>query len=119
MQIGIGFERVLIFICSFSMVAHIVTCLWVFSSQFSAEGEDNWITNGDYEGLPKSDQYLIALYFTITTITTVGYGDILATSSIEKIFCILIMLTGVIGFSFATGVLTSIIQNYDAHDSRY
>lgn len=29
------------------------------------------------------------------------------------------MLTGVIGFSFATGILTSIIQNYDDHDSKY
>ena len=54
---------------------------------------------------------MTSFYFTITTIVTVGYGDITAISVIEKIVAVLLMITGVIAFSFATGTLASIIQN--------
>ena len=101
------------------MVNHIITCLWVFASQFVSKVDESWITSGGYGNLGSGDLYLVSLYFTITTITTVGYGDISATNSTERVFCILIMLMGVIGFSFATGILSSIIQNYDALDSKY
>jgi hypothetical protein len=57
--------------------------------------------------------YTVSLYWTITTITTVGYGDISGTNSIERLFCSLIMLVGVIAFSFANGALASILTSYD------
>ena len=53
------------------------------------------------------------MYFSVTTITTVGYGDISATATNERILSIFIMIVGVIAFSFATGSLTSIISNVD------
>jgi hypothetical protein len=49
----------------------------------------------------------------VTTITTVGYGDISAYNMIERIICVLLMITGVIAFSFSTGSLSSILSNYD------
>lgn len=59
--------------------------------------------------------YLTSIYFTVTTVTTVGYGDISGNqTSIEKVFCILMMALGVISFSYASGSLASIIQNYDS-----
>jgi hypothetical protein len=42
---------------------------------------------------------------------TVGYGDITAISYSEKILCIILMLIGVISFSFATGAISSIITS--------
>jgi len=59
-----------------------------------------------------------SIYFTVTTITTVGYGDISGIKAKEKIFCILIMVCGVIAFSFASGSLASIIQNYDTQNAK-
>lgn len=50
----------------------------------------------------------------MTTIVTVGYGDITAESTGERLIAILLMIIGVISFSFATGALSSIIANYDA-----
>ena len=88
----------------------------VFKS-FVDDKEMSWILGGKYDEFEIADRCLVSLYFTITTITTVGYGDISATSSTERVFCIFIMLMGVIGFSFATGALSSIIQNYDVLDS--
>ncbi len=48
---------------------------------------------------------------------TVGYGDITAISSGEKIVAVFLMLIGVIAFSFATGALSSIIANIDASEA--
>jgi hypothetical protein len=58
--------------------------------------------------------YMLSLYWTVTTITTVGYGDISGTNSIERIFCSMIMLIGVISFSYANGSLSSILTTYDS-----
>ena len=49
----------------------------------------------------------------MTTITTVGYGDITGHSPIERVLCIFMHLIGVLSYSFASGSLTSIIANYD------
>jgi hypothetical protein len=46
----------------------------------------------------------------------VGYGDISGKNNIEMMFCAVVMVIGVIGFSYATGTLSSIIQNFDAQD---
>lgn len=61
---------------------------------------------------------MTSIYFTVTTITTVGYGDIGGNTNVEKIFCILIMVIGVVSFSFASGTLASIIQNYDVQNAK-
>lgn len=59
------------------------------------------------------DLYVLSLYWCITSITTVGYGDISGTNSTERLFCSLVMLVGVIAFSFANGSLASIISSSD------
>jgi hypothetical protein len=61
--------------------------------------------------------YVTSFYYTTTTILTVGYGDITAVSLTEKLLCIILMIIGVISFSFATGSLSSIISNYDSEEA--
>ncbi len=61
--------------------------------------------------------YITSFYFTTTTILTVGYGDITAVSVGEKILSTVLMIIGVISFSFATGSLSSIIANYDSFEA--
>lgn len=60
-----------------------------------------------------SEQYLTSFYFTITTITTVGYGDISGGTIAEKIGAIVLMLLGVISFSVASASLSSIFASFD------
>ena len=62
---------------------------------------------------------MTSVYFTVTTITTVGYGDVSITTKVEKIFCSISMLAGVIAFSFASGALASILQSYDIQNAKY
>lgn len=86
-----------------------MACFWIFSTEFS-EHEDNWISNNDsYKNYPYADLYTLAFYFTVTTITTVGYGDMSGSNTTERIICVLMMVMGVIFFSINSGNITSII----------
>jgi hypothetical protein len=49
---------------------------------------------------------------------TVGYGDITAISSGEKLIAVFLMLIGVIAFSYATGALSNIIANSDSTEAK-
>lgn len=62
---------------------------------------------------------MVAIYYTITTITTVGYGDISAMNTGERVLSAFLMLVGVIAFSFATGSLSSIMSTYDSSEALY
>ena len=66
------------------------------------EGED-WI----------GEVYVTSMYWTITTMSTVGYGDISGTNSSERIFCAAIMIIGVTLFSYVNGAVASLLANFD------
>ncbi len=89
----------------------------IFIAKFDETSKENWIY---YKGIVDIDNYnlyITSFYFSVTTIVTVGYGDITAISATEKIVCVFLMITGVIAFSFATGALSSIIANVDASEA--
>lgn len=69
--------------------------------------------------MTQGELYCTAFYFTVTTITTVGYGDISGFNIIEKVMCIFLMLAGTFFFAFASGTLTAMIQNYDSQNAKY
>ena len=54
------------------------------------------------------------LYFALTTLSTVGYGDYHPISDLEMIITSLVMLGGVAFFSYIMGNFIEIISNYDA-----
>ena len=66
--------------------------------------------------MPDTEQYLTSIYFTVTTITTVGYGDISGGTFSEKIAAIVLMLLGVISFSVASASLSSIFSSFDNNE---
>lgn len=72
----------------------------------------------NFQDFKDFELYITSFYFTVATIVTVGYGDINATSVQEKLISILLMVIGVIAFSFATGSLSSIIANYDSSTAK-
>jgi len=47
----------------------------------------------------------------------VGYGDVYTTNTIERIYACIIMILGVLSFSFASGSLASIISNLDSKNA--
>ena len=70
---------------------------------------DTWVVRYGYQDASDIRMYIAALYFTFATITTVGFGDISGGFVDEQIVCIIMMLIGVISFTFATGTLSSIL----------
>ena len=107
-----------------------MACFWIFTSELSIDqimdeegnvvtSEDegmkqtNWILSNGFEDQEIAELYTTAFYFTVTTITTVGYGDISGTNTTERVICIFLMIIGVLFFSFSSGSLTQIISNYE------
>lgn len=107
LQISQQFKWFFVFFFYFGTVTHIVSCFWIIVGNLDDSGK-SWISL--YGDVSRSDLYLTSFYFTITTITTVGYGDFSAKTFAEKIICIFIMITGVIAFSFAASSLTNFMQ---------
>ena len=61
--------------------------------------------------------YLAALYWTFTTMSTVGYGDITARTGLEQFLAIVLMLFGVVFFSFVIGSISSIFNRLDSREA--
>jgi voltage-gated potassium channel Kch len=57
--------------------------------------------------------YLDALYFTVLSVTSVGYGDVTATTRSGRIFTIFLMLVGVALFSIVTAYATAFMTVRD------
>lgn len=58
-------------------------------------------------------KFITSCYFSITTLSTVGYGDLFPISNAEKIIGIMIMLAGVGFFSFIMGSFIEIISTFN------
>jgi len=68
------------------------------------------LETADYTNI---DRLIISCYFALTTLSTVGYGDLHPVSEIEMIIGIFVMLAGVAFFSVIMGSFIEIISNYD------
>ena len=44
--------------------------------------------------VPTDEAYVTALYYTCTSLTTVGFGNVSANTIIEKVFSVVIMIIG-------------------------
>ena len=95
-----------------------MACIWIFIAKFDLNNKVNWIIDGGYNDLDEIHLYITSYYFTVTTIMTVGYGDITAQSLGERLLAILLMLIGVVAFSLATGSISSIISNADTAEDK-
>ncbi|TNV85871.1 hypothetical protein FGO68_gene14280 [Halteria grandinella] len=117
-KISAATERFIYLIITFTVMQHVVACLWIFVAKMDDDSSKaNWIYIKDMVDENDQDVYVTALYFTVTTLVTVGYGDITPQSSQEKIFCMVIMIIGIVTFSYMTGSLSSIIQSIDSNEA--
>ena len=116
LSISKSVERLFIFAMYWLLFTHVSACLWILLAQLENEnGHYTWIN--DEEDPAGFDLYFQAFYFTVTTASTVGYGDIGPTTSAERIFCTILMILGVTSFSFVTGSLSSIVSSYDTKEA--
>jgi hypothetical protein len=73
--------RINIYAISFILAVHWISCAWVrIEPQI---------------GLDRTTEYIKALYWTVTTLTTIGYGDITPTTNVGRLFTMIVMIAGV------------------------
>ena len=64
---------------------------------FEPESEETWIhvyDGGSAVDGPVSRQYLFSVYWALTTLTTVGYGDITPNTDVERWMAIFALILG-------------------------
>ena len=99
-------------VCFFFLLLHLTSCIHIFISTTSYP---NWIilNNLNFSSLPTI--YLTSVYFILTTVTSVGYGDIIGKTFTEFCFQIIILIFGLIAYSW----LISSISNYVKENSKH
>lgn len=101
-------------------ITHWMACTFYFVGDYEkTTNPDNWITINGFDIYPKFDQYIMTLYFSFTTMATVGYGDITPNTGIEKIYCMFAMMIAC-GFSaYLIGSMGSIFNRSNMLANEY
>lgn len=91
------------------IITYFTACLFYFISSLQGDDNLNFMTYNGIADETYSNFYkcIMVCYMSITTLSTVGYGDLYPISNLEKVIGIVIMLSGVGFFSY---VMSSFIQ---------
>lgn len=93
-------RRLLLSLLGILLLAHWVAC--------------GWIALGGVQEFPGlANTYTAALYWSITTMATVGYGDIVAHTLLERWYAMGVMLLGIGFFGYIVGNVASILASVD------
>ncbi|KFP18299.1 Potassium voltage-gated channel subfamily H member 1, partial [Egretta garzetta] len=138
-----GAAVLVLLVCVFGLAAHWLACIWYSIGDYEVINEDtntirteSWLYQlgmsigtpyrfntsgfGKWEGGPSKDSvYISSLYFTMTSLTSVGFGNIAPTTDGEKIFAVAMMMIGSLLYATIFGNVTTIFQQMYANTNRY
>lgn len=83
--------------------------MFIFLARMEDFEPDSWTGRLGLDSSQPVELYLSGLHYIVTTLTTVGYGDIIPVTKTERIFCLIVMLVGVFMYSYTIGSLISIM----------
>ena len=101
-----NFLRLVFFVYWLSLATHWIACGWLAISAQPAETDNQ-------------TRYTNALYWSVQTLSTVGYGDITPKTNAERFFAICVMLFGVGVYSYVIGNVASLLANIDPAKSHH
>ncbi|KAI1889003.1 hypothetical protein AGOR_G00174580 [Albula goreensis] len=126
-----GAAVLFLLMCTFALIAHWLACIWYAIGNVERNGSIGWLHSlGDQLGKhynetdPRSgpsikDKYVTALYFTFSSLTSVGFGNVSPNTNSEKIFSICVMLIGSLMYASIFGNVSAIIQRLYSGTARY
>lgn len=91
---------------------------------FAASGADGyssrctWLELYDMRRGTNVEKYVAAVYWAFSTLTTVGYGDIKASTNDERRFAMIVMLTGVSWYAYIVSTTSSIMATFEWESNR-
>ncbi|XP_034016972.1 potassium voltage-gated channel subfamily H member 8 [Thalassophryne amazonica] len=124
----------------FALLAHWMACIWYIIGKMEMEANTyNWDigwlhelgkrlespyfaiggVNSTSNGPSIRSVYIASLYFTLSSLTSVGFGNVSANTDAEKIFSICVMLIGALMHALVFGNVTAIIQRMYSRWSQY
>ncbi|XP_055049957.2 potassium voltage-gated channel subfamily H member 6a isoform X1 [Misgurnus anguillicaudatus] len=133
-----GAAVLFLLMCTFALIAHWLACIWYAignvertSSSRIGGMKIGWLDNladqigkqyneSDIASGPSiKDKYVTALYFTFSSLTSVGFGNVSPNTNPEKIFSICVMLIGSLMYASIFGNVSAIIQRLYSGTARY
>ncbi|CAG9319559.1 unnamed protein product [Blepharisma stoltei] len=117
MQLNSRFYKLMTFLVSVCLCVHIMGCLWFFMAKINNFDPDTWVTRCGYIDKTVWEKYIASIYWAMTTVTTVGYGDIAARTELEQLLAMIWMLIGIGFYSFTIGALSSFLSEIDTKES--
>ncbi|XP_061561673.1 potassium voltage-gated channel subfamily H member 4-like isoform X2 [Phycodurus eques] len=118
----------------FALLAHWMACIWYMIGRKELDTSESWeigwlhelgkrletpYANTTAGGPSVRSSYIAALYFTLSSLTSVGFGNVCANTDAEKIFSICTMLVGALMHALVFGNVTAIIQRMYSRRSLY
>uniref|UniRef100_A0A3B5A1T7 Potassium voltage-gated channel, subfamily H (eag-related), member 3 n=1 Tax=Stegastes partitus TaxID=144197 RepID=A0A3B5A1T7_9TELE len=120
----------------FALLAHWMACVWYFIGRKEIESPGSWDIGWLHElakrlgtpyfllgvlggGPSMRSSYVTSLYFALSSLTSVGFGNVSANTDSEKIFSICTMLIGALMHAVVFGNVTAIIQRMYSRRSLY
>merc|ERR1719163_2354682 len=99
-------------------MVHLLGCFWFYVAATAMEGGETvtWVStynDGSAVDGPTEEQYLFSIYWALTTLTTVGYGDITPTNNPERMYSLFSLLTGALVFGFMLSSIGSLVAAVD------
>ncbi|XP_023318919.1 potassium voltage-gated channel protein eag isoform X2 [Trichogramma pretiosum] len=136
-----GAAMLILLLCFYMLVAHWLACVWYSIGRSDADAgvQYSWlwklanVTQSPYSylwtnastapelvaGPPRRTMYVTALYFTMTCMTSVGFGNVAAETDNEKIFTICMMIIAALLYATIFGHVTTIIQQMTSATAKY
>ena len=106
-------ERLCKILAAIILIVQVFACSWYFFAKVQNFPVDCWIIRYNLQNYSNFYIYLSAVYWVVTTITTIGFGDITPRNNSEKIFTIIVMCFGVSLYSITIGNLITLITSID------
>eukprot|EP00929_Paragymnodinium_shiwhaense_P053100 TRINITY_DN26584_c0_g2_i1.p1 TRINITY_DN26584_c0_g2~~TRINITY_DN26584_c0_g2_i1.p1 ORF type:complete len:755 (+),score=91.37 TRINITY_DN26584_c0_g2_i1:62-2326(+) len=79
----------------------------------------DWLATYQDVGNSAARMYVAGLYWAMTTMTTVGYGDIVPTNDAERLFSIVGMVIGGAFYGYLIGTMTEIVAHADLNRRKF
>ena len=116
-RVNIHLERLIYYICGLLLFIHIASCIFYLIAKLENFHHNTWVTRLGYIDSTEFELYIISFYWCLTTVTTVGYGDIYANTIYERVYSLFIMSFGVVMYSFAISFISTVVATIDQKNS--